>query len=209
MGKPYDWLTHDSRLFLKRDYLEKGVTPEQRVRQIADNAERILTEMYFEDARNLPNDSPFAGFADKFENYMSRGFYSLSTPVWINFGNDRGLPVSCFGSYIDDSIESILEKMAEVGTMTKNGGGCSAFYGGLRERGALIKEGRNGSSGGPVSFMGLGDSVTNIISQGSARRGYLAAYLPIEHPDVEEFLRIRSEGNSIQDISIGVTITDE
>jgi ribonucleoside-diphosphate reductase alpha chain len=76
----YYWLNKDSRKFLESGYLEEGVTPEQRVRQIAENAENIL---------NLK------GFADKFENYISRGFFSLSTPVWTNFGNKRGHTPFC------------------------------------------------------------------------------------------------------------------
>ncbi|TKX51709.1 ribonucleotide-diphosphate reductase subunit alpha, partial [Halorubrum sp. SP3] len=62
------------------------------------------------------------GFADRFYEYMSRGFYSLASPIWANFGLDRGLPISCFGSYMEDNIESILYTQAEVGEMTKQGG---------------------------------------------------------------------------------------
>ena len=69
-----------------------------------------------------------AGFADKFEDYMSRGYYSFSTPVWTNFGNDRGLPISCFGSYMEDDMASILFTQAEVGMMSKYGGGASAYF---------------------------------------------------------------------------------
>lgn len=190
--KEYYWLNSHSRLFLERGYLEPGVTPEQRIRQIADNAERILG---------------VKGFADKFEGYMKRGFYSLATPVWCNFGNKRGLPVSCFGSYVEDKMEAILTKAAEVGIMSKMGGGTSGYFGALRARGTKISVG--GESSGAVHFMEIFDKVSEVISQGSARRGSFAAYMPIEHPDIEEFLRIRSEGHSIQNMSIGVTVTDK
>jgi ribonucleoside-diphosphate reductase alpha chain len=188
----YYWLNKDSRKFLEGGYLESGITPEQRIRQIAENAENILK---------------IKGFADKLENYISRGFFSLSTPVWTNFGNKRGLPVSCFGSYCDDKMESILSKVAEVGTMSKMGGGTSGYFGDLRERGAKISVG--GESSGPVHFMELFSTIADVISQGSARRGSFAAYLPVEHPDIEEFLQIRSIGHAIQNMSIGVTITDK
>lgn len=191
-NKEYYWLNNHSRLFLERGYLEEGVTPEKRIKQIADNAEKILG---------------IKGFADKFENYMSKGFYSLATPVWTNFGNKRGLPVSCFGSYITDKMESILDKASEVGIMSKMGGGTSGYFGDLRERGAKISVG--GESSGAVHFMEIYDKVASVISQGSARRGSFAAYLPVEHPDIEEFLQIRSEGHPIQDISMGVTVTDK
>lgn len=190
--KEYYWLNPHSRLFLERGYLEPGVTPEQRIRQIADNSERILG---------------VKGFADKFEGYMKRGFFSLATPVWCNFGNKRGLPVSCFGSYVEDKMEAILTKAAEVGIMSKMGGGTSGYFGDLRARGTKISVG--GESSGAVHFMEIFDKVSEVVSQGSARRGSFAAYMPIEHPDIEEFIRIRSEGHSIQNMSIGVTVTDK
>jgi len=188
----YYWLNKHSRQFLERGYLDEGVTPESRVRDIAESAEKILG---------------IEGFADKFEDYVARGFYSLATPVMTNFGNKRGLPVSCFGSFVSDTMESILGKIGEVGTMSKMGGGTSAYFGDLRARGANISVG--GESSGPVHFMELFDTVADVISQGSTRRGSFAAYLPIEHPDIEEFLRIRDEGHPIQNMSIGVTISDD
>jgi ribonucleoside-diphosphate reductase alpha chain len=192
MNKKYYWLNSHSRIFLERGYLKENITPEARIRQIAETAEAILG---------------ISGFADKFEDYMSRGFYSLATPVWTNFGNDRGLPVSCFSSYISDTMDGILDKVAEVGMMSKLGGGTSGFFGDLRPRGTKISVG--GESSGPVHFMELFDKVAEVVSQGSARRGSFAAYLPVEHEDVEEFLQIRSEGHSIQNMSIGITITNE
>jgi ribonucleoside-diphosphate reductase alpha chain len=190
--KEYYWLNSHSRLFLERGYLEDEKTPEQRIKQIADNAEKILR---------------IKGFSEKFENYMKLGFYSLATPVWTNFGNKRGLPVSCFNSHISDTMESILTKTAEVGIMSKLGGGTSGYFGDLRARGTKISVG--GESSGAVHFMEIFDKVANVISQGSARRGSFAAYLPIEHPDIEEFLQIRAEGHSIQNMSIGITVTDK
>jgi len=189
--KKYYWLNSHSRLFLERGYLADGLSPEERIRQIADRAEELL---------GIP------GFADKFEDYVSRGFYSLSTPVWNNFRNQRGLPVSCFNSHISDTTQSILYKVAEVGMMSKLGGGTSGYFGDLRPRGSKISVG--GESSGPIHFMELFDKVADVVSQGSARRGSFAAYMPVEHPDIEEFLQIRSEGHSIQNMSIGITISD-
>jgi len=192
MEKAYKWLNSHSRLFLERGYLEEGITPEKRIRDIAENAERILG---------------IEGYADKFEKYVSLGYYSLSTPVWINYGNKRGLPVSCFNSHMEDTMTGILWKVGEVGIMSKMGGGTSGYFGDLRKRGSKISSG--GESSGAVHFMELFDKVSDVVSQGSARRGSFAAYLPVEHPDIEEFLMIRSEGHSIQNMSIGVTISDD
>ena len=116
-----NWLNENSRTFLERGYLLPGVTAEERIREIADTAEKIL---------NKP------GFADKFYGYMEQGFYSLSSPVWANFGDERGLPISCFGSYLADDMGSILHTQAEVGMMSKMGGGSSGYFGALRHRGA-------------------------------------------------------------------------
>jgi ribonucleoside-diphosphate reductase alpha chain len=186
------WLNKDSRKFLQRGYLLEGETPEQRIHDIAKTAEKILDQK---------------GFAKKFEDYMHRGFYSLASPIWSNFGRSRGLPISCFGSYIPDTMEGILEKVAEVGMMTKVGGGTSATFGSLRARGTPISSG--GESTGSVHFMEMFESLMNVVSQGNVRRGSFAAYLPIDHGDIEEFLQIRGEGNAIQNLSIGVSITDD
>ena len=191
-NKSYYWLNSHSRIFLERGYLQKDQSPEDRIKDISQHAEKLL---------NIP------GFAEKFEHYMSLGFYSLSTPVWTNYGNSRGLPVSCFNSHISDRMDSILYKVAEVGMMSKLGGGTSGYFGDLRNRGSSISVG--GESSGPVHFMELFDKVADVISQGSARRGSFAAYLPVEHSDIEEFLQIRNEGHPIQNMSIGVTITDD
>lgn len=189
--KDFYWLNRDSRTFLKRGYLKEGQEAEDRVREIADTAERILG---------------IEGFSDKFYVYMAKGYYSLATPVWTNFGNDRGLPVSCFNSHISDTMESILSKSVEVGMMSKMGGGTSGYFGDLRPRGAKISAG--GESSGPVHFLEIYDKISEVVSQGSARRGSFAAYLPVDHPDIEDFVRIRSNGHPIQNLSFGVTISD-
>jgi ribonucleoside-diphosphate reductase alpha chain len=191
MHKDYYWLNEKSRTFLSKGYLKPGQTAEERVREIALEAENILK---------------LAGFADKFEGYMKLGYFSLATPIWSNFGAGRGLSISCNGSYISDKMEGILEKTSEVGMMTKHGAGTSAYFGALRARGMEISTG--GKTSGPVHFMKLFETVTNIVSQSNVRRGSFAAYLDIEHPDLEEFLQIRSEGHEIQNLSIGVCISD-
>ena len=188
----YKWLNKDSRDFLKRGYLQVGESAEQRGHDIAVTAEKLLK---------------VKGFAEKFEDYLAQGFYSLSSPIWANFGRARGLPISCNGVFIEDRMDAILEKQAEVGMQTKYGAGTSAYFGELRGRGSKISAG--GTSSGPVHFMELFDKVSSVVSQSNVRRGSFAAYLPIDHPDVAEFLRIKGEGNPIQDMSFGVCISDE
>src|SRR5690625_1807514 len=112
------WLNENSRLFLSRGYLKEGVDPVDRINEIAQFAENYLK---------------IEGFKNKFITYMEKGYYSLSSPVWSNFGLSRGLPISCFGSNIEDNMPSILYTQAEVGMMSKYGGGTSGFFGKLRE----------------------------------------------------------------------------
>lgn len=189
----YYWLNDESRKFLKRGYLLPGVEPEERILEIAKKAEDTLK---------------IEGFAAKFEDYMSRGFYSLSTPVWVNYGLDnRGLGISCFGIAIQDDLSDILRSVSEIGVMTSNGGGTAGYMGNLRHRGASIS--RGGESGGPVHFMELFEAVSSVVTQGEARRGHFAAYFPVEHKDINEFLNCRTDGHPIQHLSTAVTIKDE
>ncbi len=188
----FDWLNENSRKFLGAGYLIEGVTAEERIREVADRAEQIL---------KIP------GFSDKFYTYMSHGFYSLASPVWSNFGKERGLPISCFGSHIDDDMGNILYTQSEVGMMSKLGGGTSGYFGNIRHRGAAVKN--NGEASGAVHIMQLFESMVDVVSQGSVRRGRFSPYLPVEHPDIEEFLEIGTEGNPIQQLTHGVTVGNE
>ena len=188
----FDWLNEDSITFLERGYLNEGETPKGRIRDIADTAEDILG---------------IEGFADKFYDYMGRGYYSLSSPVWANFGKDKGLSISCFGSYAEDSVPSILDTASEVGMMSKYGGGTSGYFGEIRPRGSNITD--NGETSGSVHFMKLFEQMTDTISQGNTRRGRFSPYLPVEHGDINEFLEIATEGNPIQNMTHAVTITDD
>ena len=185
----YYWLNDESRLFLSRGYINE--TPEQRIHDIAVIAEKYLN---------------VNGFAKKFEDYMARGFYSLSTPVWINFGKQKGLPISCYGSNIDDNLDSILNAGREIGMMSKYGGGTSAYLGNIRPRGSQISTG--GTADGPVHYARIYDTIVDVCKQSEARRGACAVYLPIEHPDILEFLDIGTEGNLIQNLQYGITVGD-
>ena len=188
--KKYYWLNEDSRTFLSRGYITE--TPEQRIKDIAIKAEKYLN---------------IKGFAEKFEDYMAKGFYSLSTPVWINFGKQKGLPISCYGSNVDDNLDSILNAGREIGMMSKYGGGTSAYLGNIRPRGSKISTG--GHADGPIHYARMYDTVVDVCKQSEARRGACAVYLPVEHADIEEFLDIGTEGNPIQNLQYGITVTDQ
>lgn len=190
--EPWYWLNDDAREFLSRGYLGPSQSAEERIEVIAKTAEKYLG---------------IEGFAAKFTDYMSKGWISLSSPVWSNYGLNKGLPISCFGSYIEDNMGSILHTNAEVGMMSKFGGGCSGYLGALRGRGTKISQ--NGVSSGSVHFAQLFETLVDVVSQGSVRRGHFSPYLPIEHPDINEFLDFATEGNPIQKLTHGVTVGDK
>ena len=192
MKEDFFWLNDDSRTFLSRGYIDGDKTAEERIRDIAEAAADILNNY---------------DFADKFCTYMARGYYSLSSPVWSNFGTTKGLPISCNGVYVEDRMESILGKTAEIGMQTKMGAGTSAYLGSLRSRGSAINTG--GTADGPVHFANLLETTVDIIAQGNVRRGSCAVYLDIESPDILEFLDTREEGSTIQNLSLGVSISDD
>ena len=188
----FKWLTEHSRKFLAAGYINPEISAETRIREIANRAEEILG---------------IKGYGDKFFKYMSEGFYSLASPVWSNFGKKRGLPISCFGSNVSDDMGNILYSQSEVGMMSKLGGGTSGYFGHIRHRGAAVTN--NGEASGSVHIMQLFESMVDVVSQGSVRRGRFSPYLPIEHKDISEFLDIGTEGNPIQELTHGVTVTDK
>ena len=181
----FNWLTEHSRDFLAAGYVPKGISAETRIKEISDRAEEILK---------------IKGFSNKFYGYMERGFYSLSSPVWSNFGKKRGLPISCFGSNVSDDMGNILYTQSEVGMMSKLGGGTSGYFGHIRHRGASVKN--NGEASGSVHIMQLFETMVDVVSQGSVRRGRFSPYLPVEHSDISEFLDIGTEGNPIQELTL-------
>jgi ribonucleoside-diphosphate reductase alpha chain len=193
----YVWYTPDTDVFMKRDgsYLLPGQTIDDRVSLICEEAGRRLRR---------------PDFAARFKSYFQRGWYSFSTPIWANFGTNRGLPISCYNSYISDSIDSILGKThSEVAMMTKMGGGTSAYFGDIRGRGSPIQNGLNGQSFGSVHFAEHYQSLIKTCSQGNTRRGNFAAYWPIDHPDILDVLRIKQEGHPIQHIYSGLCVPDD
>lgn len=186
----FHWANLASRAFQEDGYLQNGETTEQRLRGMANRAGQILGDSLF---------------ADRFYDYASRGFYSFATPVMTNFGRS-GLPISCNNSKIPDSITGMMQKAAEIAAMTKHGAGTSGFFGDVRPRGSTVSSG--GTADGPHHYARIYDTLVDVISQNSIRRGNMGGYLPVEHPDIMEWLNIGEEGDLVQHLKPGVTITD-
>ena len=127
--------------------------------------------------------------AQRLYNYISSLWFMPATPVLSNGGTKRGLPISCFLNEAGDSLNGILDLWSENVWLAAKGGGIGSYWGNLRSIGEKI--GRVGKTSGIIPFIKVMDSLTMAISQGSLRRGSAACYLPIDHPEIEEFIEMR------------------
>ncbi len=127
--------------------------------------------------------------AQRIYDYMSNHWFMPSTPILSNGGTNRGLPISCFLNEANDSLHGILDLWNENVWLASKGGGIGSYWGNLRGQGEKV--GQAGKTSGVVPFIRVMDSLTLAISQGSLRRGSAACYLPVWHPEIEEFVDIR------------------
>ena len=130
-----------------------------------------------------------AAHAQRIYDYMSQMWFMPATPVLSNGGTKRGLPISCFLNEATDSLDGIVGLWNENVWLASKGGGIGSYWGNLRSIGEKV--GQNGKTSGVIPFIRVMDSLTLAISQGSLRRGSAAVYLPISHPEVEEFIELR------------------
>lgn len=151
--------------------------------------------------------------AQRLYNYISRHWFMPATPVLSNGGTTRGLPISCFLNETDDSLEGIIGLWTESAWLAASGGGVGSFWGNVRSIGEEIKTG--GQTSGIIPFICVEDKMSIAVSQGgSLRRGSIAVYLPIWHPEIREFVQLRKPTNGDMNrkalnIHHAVIITDE
>ena len=150
--------------------------------------------------------------AQRIYNYISNLWFMPATPVLSNGGTERGLPISCFLNEAGDSLEGILDLWSENVWLAARGGGIGSYWGNLRSIGEKI--GKVGKTSGIIPFIKVMDSLTLAISQGSLRRGSAACYLPIDHPEIEEFIEMRRPtGGDVNRRSLnlhhGVLVSDD
>lgn len=153
-----------------------------------------------------------AAHGQRMYNYMSKHWCIAPTPGLTNSGTDRGLSISCYLNEVPDNRKGIFSTFAENGELSANGGGIGTYWGKVRGIGARVRGG--GKSSGVIPFMKIQDAVTMGISQGNLRRGAAAVYLPINHPEIEEFIDIRratggDANRKCLNLFHGVTISDE
>ena len=184
----YDWYNELSEVFMGRGYFHDGASIQDRVQSISD----VVRQQFGNE------------IGDKAKEYIELGYYVLPSPVWSNVGTGRGSGVSCFNTYIDDNIPSIIRGIAEVAMMCKIGGGTSGYMGNIRAAGSPISTG--GESMGSVHFASWYAKTKETISQGATRRGEFAGYWPLTHADIESVLEFNIENSSLQRFPYGVTI---
>ena len=151
----------------------------------------LLPDESFQDlfARVAMHFADDSAHAQRIYDYMSQLWFMPATPVLSNGGAKRGLPISCFLNEASDSLDGIVELWNENVWLAARGGGIGSYWGNLRSIGETV--GRNGKTSGVVPFIRVMDSLTLAISQGSLRRGSAAVYLPVNHPEIEEFIELR------------------
>jgi ribonucleoside-diphosphate reductase alpha chain len=187
----YWWLNEESHDMLKRGYLVENQSVEEKLDLICSHASNILKR---------------PDLKERFLNVFEKGWASLSSPIWANFGQGRALPISCFSSFCPDSLEGIYSTLKEVALMTKHGGGTAGYFP-LRPTGSGVKGGA--TSSGAMSFIKLFDSTIEVVKQNNVRRGAFAGYMDIDHPEIASFLEIKDKGHEMQTMNTAVNVTNE
>ena len=168
-------------------------------------------DAYWRVATTVANRLKKPEMADKFMKYIWNGWLNLASPVLSNTGSERGLPISCFGVDVADSIQDIGGKNLELMLLAKHGGGVGIGHNQIRPAGASITD--NGTSDGVVPFIKMNDSTILATNQGSVRRGAASTNLSIEHGDFWEWLEIREPKGDINrqclNINQCVSISDK
>jgi ribonucleoside-diphosphate reductase alpha chain len=168
-------------------YLLAGETPKDAYNRVATTVARRLYK---------------PELAEKFFEYIWQGWLCLASPVLSNTGTDRGLPISCFGIDVADSIQDIGQKNLEMMLLAKHGGGVGIGINMIRPAGAKITG--NGTSDGVVPFCKIYDSTILATNQGSVRRGAASVNINIEHNDFLDWLEIREPKGDVNRQSLNL-----
>lgn len=194
-GEVPEWYTTGGYQMFLAKYTLPGQTLKERYQQVAETAGAIANELY-------PTSE---NWTEKFFDVIWKGWLSPSTPVLANLGTDRGLPVSCCGGYVDDSVYGFYDARLETAMLTKHGFGTSAYMGNIRPRGAAVNAGGKASGALPI-FKGFVQDMRDV-SQGNVRRGSWAGYIEVEHGDFVEISDYLL--NNPDDLNVGWLISND
>lgn len=200
-----EWMSTAGYQMFKQKYLYQAETVKEQFQRIAKTAAKHAPHRQHGDSDDLMIYASEDYWADKFFDVLWKGWVCCSTPILANMGTDRGCPVSCAGSVVDDSIEGFYDAYREVAILTKQGFGTASDLSGIRKRGSPISVGGKASGVLPVIKHFVQDM--RDVAQGTARRGAWAGYLNIEHGDFWEVVQYLEE--QPDDLNIGWIITDK
>lgn len=212
MIKHLEWLKEDQRDFLNQGYLDLNETPEQRFQTICDTVQSICNKQWLENEveGEYKTDEKTRFIGKRFENYFQKGWVSLATPVLKNFGKKDNLPISCNFSILEDDLGDIYGGLKELGMLAKYGAGTAQNFSDIRGIGSEISTG--GTANSVMDWIELYADMMSKTAQNRARRGFLTAYLSIDHPEIMDFLDIgthrlpKEKQRFFQTITTGVTL---
>lgn len=182
---------------MKRKDFTKTITKNQNYNEkFTDFAQETLKDRYlvtgedFQDmfVRVAGTYADDKHHAQRIYDYLGKHWFMCATPILSNGGAERGQPISCFLNSVGDSLEDIVDTWNENVWLASRGGGIGTYWGAVRSLGEKVK---GGKTSGIVPFIKVQDAQTLAISQGGLRRGSAAVYLPVWHPEIEEFIEIR------------------
>lgn len=197
-------LTENARIVLNARYLlrdERGIvkeTPEELFRRVAH---------FIASIEALYGSNP-EEWEERFYNAMSNLFFLPNTPTLINAGKEIGQIAACFVLPVEDSMKSIFDSLKNAALILQSGGGTGFSFSRLRPRADIVKS-TGGIASGPVSFMKIYNTATEVIKQGGARRGANMGILRVDHPDILEFIKIKRHAEELRNFNISVAVTDE
>jgi ribonucleoside-diphosphate reductase alpha chain len=196
-------LTENALTVLKSRYLRKNEqgeiieTPEDMFRRVARTI-ASSEQLYGGNTEEVE---------EQFYDAMSGMFFLPNTPTLINAGKERGQLAACFVLPVDDSMKSIFDSLKNAALILQSGGGTGFSFSNLRPRSDIVRS-TGGIASGPVSFMRIFNTATEVIKQGGARRGANMGILRIDHPDIMEFIKIKRQEEELHNFNISIAVTD-